>query len=100
MPLPDLTPEEIADLHRLPDDAFVTHREATAFLRLKPNTLAWHRSMGSGPPFSRMGGKHVRYRVGDLREYLKPKGHINEGVRCRADAMLAARAAKGQVPHG
>lgn len=36
-----LTPQELAELHALPDDAVVTSVEAAAFLRLTPRTLAW-----------------------------------------------------------
>lgn len=95
-----LTPEEMAELHSLPDESVVTAREAAAVLRVKPETLAYYRCEGGGPPFTRVGPKQIRYRMGDLREYLATPRRMGEGMRKVADAMLAARVAKGQVARG
>jgi len=96
-----LTPAELAEIHQLPDEALVTTEEAAAFLRLKVATLAWYRCMAGvnngGPPFTRMGLKAIRYRMGDLRAHATRSNPISEGIRRSADAMLAARVAKGQV---
>ena len=87
------SPQELAEMHTLPDDALATSQEAAAFLRLKYNTLAWYRCNGGGPKFVRVGPKLIRYRIGDLREYAK--GHqMGEGVQRAAQAMKAAQKAK------
>ncbi|MBC7285798.1 helix-turn-helix domain-containing protein [Hoeflea sp.] len=84
-----ITSEELAELHSLPDDALVTATEAAAFLRLKDGTLAWYRCKGGGPAYVRIGGKSVRYRMGDVREYAKGQ-RLSEGRQRAAAAMLAA----------
>lgn len=89
---PQLSPEQLAELHALPDDALATAQEAAAFLRLKYGTLAWYRCQGGGPKFTRIGPKLIRYRMADLREYAKGQP-MGEGVRKAGAAMLAARAA-------
>ena len=75
------SPEHLAELHRLPDDALVTSREAAAFLRLTPRTLAWCRTQRpeSSPPYVVFGTRSVRYRVGDLRAHLRRRGPKAEG---------------------
>ncbi|MHB9783147.1 hypothetical protein [Stenotrophomonas maltophilia] len=47
-----LTPEELAELHALPDEAMVKSEDATAILPLKRATLAWYRCHGGGPKYS------------------------------------------------
>lgn len=91
-----LTPEELAELLALPDDAFVTPQEAVPLVRLKYGTLAWYRCNGGGPAFVRVGPKLIRYRMGDLREYMKGQP-MGEGVQRAAQAMLAARTANAEV---
>lgn len=88
-----LSPEEMAELHALPDDALATAQEAAAFLRLKYNTLSWYRCNGGGPKYTRVGPKLIRYKLGDLREYAKGQP-MGEGMRKVGAAMLAARTAK------
>ena len=90
-----LSPEEMAELHALPDDALATAQEAAAFLRLKYNTLSWYRCNGGGPKYVRVGPKLIRYRMGDLREYAKGQP-MGEGMRKVGAAMLAARTAKAE----
>ena len=90
---PQLSPEQVAELHALPDEALATAQEAAAFLRLKYGTLAWYRCQGGGPKFTRVGPKLIRYRMADLREYAKGQP-MGEGVRKAGVAMLAARTAK------
>lgn len=67
---PELPPEELEVIHSLPDQALLTAIEAAAFLRLKYHTLAWYRSQGGGPKFVKVG-KTIRYRVGDIKSYVK-----------------------------
>ncbi len=90
-----LTPEELAELHALPDEAMTKPEEAAAYLRLKRATLAWYRCHGGGPKYVRVGPKLIRYRMGDLREYAKGQP-MSEGVRKVAAAMLAARTANAE----
>ncbi len=52
-----LNPEELAELHALPDEAMVKPEEAAALLRLKRATLAWYRCRGGGPKYIRVGPK-------------------------------------------
>lgn len=92
---PQLSPEQLAELHALPDEALATAQEAAAFLRLKYGTLAWYRCQGGGPKFTRVGPKLIRYRMGDLREYAKGQP-MGEGVRKAGAAMLAARTAHAE----
>lgn len=96
-----LTTEELAELHSLPDDALVTTNEAAAFLRISTNSLRWYRAQACefAPPFTRIGQKVIRYRVGDLRAYAARKRPMGDGVRRNSDAMLAARAAKREQAH-
>ncbi len=75
-----LSPEELAELHSLPDEAMVKPEEAAALLRLKRATLSWYRCHGGGPRYSRVGPNLIRYRMGDLREYAKGQ-LMSEGVR-------------------
>ncbi|WP_329860923.1 MULTISPECIES: helix-turn-helix transcriptional regulator [Stenotrophomonas] len=90
-----LTPEELAELHALPDAAMVKPEEAATFLRLKRATLSWYRCHGGGPKYSRVGPKLIRYRMGDLRDYARGQP-MSEGVRKVAAAMLAARTANAE----
>ena len=87
-----LTPDELAELHALPDDALATAQEAAAFLRLKYHTLAWYRCNGGGPNYTRIGPKLIRYRIGDLRDYARGQP-MSDGMRRVGAAMLAARTA-------
>jgi len=57
-----LSPEEMAELHALPDDALATAQEAAAFLRLRYNTLSWYRCNGGGPKYTCVGPKLIRLR--------------------------------------
>lgn len=90
-----LTPEELTELHALPDDSLLTPQEASSLLRLKYNTLSWYRCNGGGPAFVRVGPKLIRYRLGDLRNYAKGQP-MGEGVQRAAMAMLAARTANAE----
>jgi hypothetical protein len=94
-----LAPEEIARLHALPDEALVTPREACEILRLKLTTLSYYRCNrpDHGPRYVRVGAR-VRYTMGALREYAS-RQEMPPGPRRSADAMLAARRAKG-LCHG
>jgi hypothetical protein len=67
------TPRELAELHELPDDAYLDTHEASAILRLDYHTLRWYRVRrpDASPKYTIMGDrKSVRYRMGDLRALL------------------------------
>lgn len=74
-----LSPEEINELHRLDDDAFVSTIEAAAFLGFKSTSLLWYRGRAPhcSPKFYRVGRRSIRYRMGDLRAFAKgdPSGY-------------------------
>ena len=84
---------EINDLHQLHDDALVNTNEAAALLGYKPFTLAFYRSQAPqrSPAFTRIGGKSIRYRMGDLRSFAAKGQPQSEGVRRAATASLVAR---------
>ncbi len=90
-----LTPDELTELHALPDDALATAHEAAAFLRLRYNTLAWYRCNSGGPNYTRLGPKMIRYRIGDLRDYARGQP-MSDGMRRVGAAMLAARTANAE----
>lgn len=48
----------------------MTTPEASEYLRYKVETLKWWRSHGGGPPFIKINGRLVRYRVRDLDAWL------------------------------
>jgi hypothetical protein len=84
---------DINELHALDDDAWVTNPEAAAFLCYRPFTLAWYRSQAPerGPKFLRIGGKSIRYRMGDLRAFAAKGQAKSAGVCKAATASLVAR---------
>lgn len=43
---------------------------AAEYLGISTKTLAWYRRTGKGPSFYRMGHRTVRYRIGDLDDWL------------------------------
>lgn len=76
-----LTPEELAALHALPNDAVVSSIEGAAVLGLTPRTMAWNRTQRpeNHPPYLVIGSRTVRYRMGDLRAHMKRGGAGLEG---------------------
>lgn len=67
------TARELNELHQLNDDAYVDTNEAAAILTLTYESLRWYRSRRpqASPKFCTIGGRSVRYRMGDLRAFLK-----------------------------
>jgi hypothetical protein len=56
----------------LPHDALLTEREVAAVLRLSTNSLgAWRRRPSHPLAWEALPGGFVRYRAGDVREYLR-----------------------------
>lgn len=56
-------------LHALPDGALCTPQEAAAILVIEQRLLAEWRTHSRGPTFIKVGHL-VRYRMGDLRDYI------------------------------
>lgn len=50
-------------------ETYLTPREAAAYLRTSPSTLAKRRLQGNGPCFVRLG-RAVRYRQADLDDWM------------------------------
>lgn len=67
-----LSAEQINELLQLDDDALVNVNEAAAVVGLAPRSLNWYRSAAPerGPRFHRIGSRSIRYRMGDLRDYV------------------------------
>ena len=49
---------------------WLTRKEAAAFLRLSPATLANWASMDAGPPYMRLGGGRTLYRQEAIESWL------------------------------
>jgi hypothetical protein len=60
----------LAEMDKLPDDAFVSAKHAAAFIDGSEQGLANWRYERRGPPFFRGGRRFVRYRLGDLRKFM------------------------------
>ncbi len=63
------------DLAALPADALLTDSEVASAIRTGRNTLAnWRTATRygkpTGPKFIKLAGSMVRYRVGDVREFI------------------------------
>lgn len=67
------TARELNELLQLDDDAFVTTKEAAAFLSFQPESLRWYRmrKLHLSPKFQNVGRRSIRYRMGDLRLFAK-----------------------------
>jgi len=50
---------------------YVDERDAAAILGLSHRTLSQWRWLGVGPPYTKLNGRAVRYRVGDLLAYIE-----------------------------
>jgi predicted site-specific integrase-resolvase len=53
-----------------PLDDILTEAEAAAWLRVKIFTLRKWRREGRGPPYSRCGGRLIRYAADDLTDWI------------------------------
>lgn len=56
--------------------------EAAAYMRLRPGTLTNWRSLGTGPKYTKAGGRVV-YRKADLDRWLEKHAHDPEAPRPR-----------------
>lgn len=66
---------------QLDDDHLLTTEEVADWLQVKPNTLAKARydGMSHFPDHKKIGGRGVRYRVGDVRSWLKERHREHGG---------------------
>jgi predicted DNA-binding transcriptional regulator AlpA len=56
------------------DDDLITTKEAAAMLHMSPATLDTWRCRGKRDlPFIKLSAKIIRYRVGDVREFIKSR---------------------------
>lgn len=49
----------------------LTTREAATLIHISPRTLEGYRLRGGGPPFYRVGGRAIRYDVGEVLAWAK-----------------------------
>jgi hypothetical protein len=61
------------------DDRFVNDMEAARILAVSPQTLRNYRHLGRGPAYTKRG-RMVRYRLGDLLDYMAA-GRIDPEAR-------------------
>lgn len=60
-------------------DRYVSTAEAAAILGFAPKTLRKWRSQRTGPPFSRLNGRTIAYRVADLSAFMEARRETHEG---------------------
>ncbi len=74
------TKEPLANrIKQFGDEANLSSKEAAQFLNIHYSTLAhWRRNKKiSQPPYTRVGRLFIVYRLGDLKEYMKPSEDKN-----------------------
>jgi excisionase family DNA binding protein len=59
-------------------DPLLTPEDVSKVLQIPVKTLYRWRHHGTGPPAKKVG-RHIRYRVGDVEEYLAALSSGNEG---------------------
>lgn len=52
------------------DEMLMTEKELAEFLGLKPRTLQSWRLVGCGPKFIKLSNRIIRYRAGDVQEWM------------------------------
>ncbi|REJ79725.1 MAG: DNA-binding protein [Acidobacteria bacterium] len=57
-------------------NAFLSTKEAAAFLGVSPRTFENWRLTGSGPRYSKVG-RLVRYRLADLEDYVERNARLS-----------------------
>ena len=65
---------DVFDPSRLPDGALMPAATIAMWLGIEIQTLAKWRCTGHGPSFQKVGRRSVRYRAGDVRDWLASQG--------------------------
>lgn len=52
------------------DNVLLTDKQAAEFMGISTGTIRNWRILGEGPIFTKIGPKHVRYRLRDINEWL------------------------------
>lgn len=60
-----------------PDDEHLTLREVAAWLAVSPQFLEIARMRGTGPRFTQLAPKVIRYTRGDVKRWLKSRLHYS-----------------------
>ena len=75
-------PERVANLH------IMTAKEAAAYMRLSPGSLARYRSIGGGPAYVRQSSRKTLYRKTDLDAWLAERVFNNSSQEAVAAAGM------------
>ena len=78
------------------DDDLLTTTEAAALCGLKRNTLERARCTGLGPSYRRLSARCIRYRRGDVRNWVEATAARNTG-EAEAKAKAQASGGKGEA---
>jgi predicted DNA-binding transcriptional regulator AlpA len=60
-------------------EKYIDTKAAAAMLCMSESALRKWRVQGIGPPFKKIGAKSVRYRVGDIRNWIETTQHHDAG---------------------
>jgi predicted DNA-binding transcriptional regulator AlpA len=68
-----------------PRDKLIAEKPAAELLGVTAHCLRHYRGSGDGPPFVKLSPKCVRYRVGDLLDWIQSRTvtHVQEGAPCK-----------------
>ena len=86
-------PPATFDLYALPDTTLLSEREIAALLRVAVSTVQTWRQRGHPLPWMHIGQGRVRYRAGDLRQFLasgEPRRPQPKSPATKADAAPPA----------
>ena len=56
-------------------DLLLTTKQVATWLGVSPQWVEIGRSRGYGPPYKKLGPKSIRYRVGDILNWLEGRSH-------------------------
>jgi len=79
-------PPATFDFYALPDSTLLSEREIAALLRVAVSTVQTWRQRGHPLPWVHIGQGRVRYRAGDLREFLASGRPRRSSPATKADA--------------
>ena len=69
--------DQLAKEIRGSDDQLLDTPQTAALMKVSHQFLEIGRHRGFGPPFMKLGRRLVRYRRGDVKEYLKARTHLS-----------------------